>query len=260
MNLKSKLVTAAGLGVAGAVLTGGVAMAAPAPAPHVYKAVTQLPQRGDGGDASTWSTDHETRVLTIKQVGAAIPGISYQYVATVQDKGTFKTNTNVLAPNQHAPFAGLKTGHFAINGSMSGQASYSFTTTKPVSNHPNLGVPGYENDHGNYVGSPAVNSTTDWYQQAFPAGTVFGGTGIQNNWKWTYNANVLTGYHNVTTWHKVFTGYKWEFVPVWHNNHKSLKWERVAQFKYIPHTVHAPTYKHETYVDANTEIGEIAGL
>jgi hypothetical protein len=258
MKIRNALVAAAGLAGAASIAAAGSASAATTsnhtPAPKTYTAVTQLPQRGDSGQSSTWAIDHDTRVLVIKQQPSAIPG-TFNYTATVTDRGSFTTNTNVLAPNQNAPYTGVKTGTRHIDGTVDGQASYTFSTNAQVSNKRNLGLPASENDHGQYVSS-GDTSTSDWFMQAFPAGATVGG-GI-TSWKWTYDAShVLTGYKTVTTYQKVFTGWKMETVYV--KGHKTHKW--VAQYKYVKHTHKVGQYKNEQYVDAaNGETGEIAGL
>lgn len=257
MKFVSKFAAIAATSVGLSGLGIAAASAAPTPAPHAYTATTHLINRGDGGDSSTWAQDNLWRTVKFVPVQDNIPG-QWEYKVSLADKGTFKTNTNVLAPNQHAPFVGVKTGHFAINGTVNGGGSYTVVTNAPIqANKPNLGIPFVES------GTPTVNSnetTGNWPVQAFPSAAHVTNSGI-NPWGWTYNANALTGYHKVTTWNKVFTGWKLEPVTVWKNGHKTVKWEKVAQYKLVPHTTEKPVYKHEQYVDSSaTEHGEIAGL
>ena len=68
---------------------------------------------------------------------------------------------------------------------MQGSADFTFTaSTLPSSSL----VPRTENDHG----LVPADSTSLWYELAFPAGTTFGGTGI-GNWGWTYFAFTPSG-------------------------------------------------------------------
>jgi hypothetical protein len=253
MNLKKSAVTAATvLGVvAGGAATAGVASAAPAPAPHQLVAVTHLPDRGDSGDTgNTWAKGNLTRTETFQQTGASVPGMTYQYKVTVKDVGSFLSNTNETSP------AGTHhIGPKAIPGKVVGEASYTITANKPVNAFkPNLGVPGYENDHGAYISS-GPTSTSDWFETAFPAGTTFGGAGI-GNWKWTYTANhVLTGTKNVPVVHEVRTGSKWELVTVWKNGHKTVKWEKVPTYKKVVTIKKVNQYQNEKWIDANVNSG-----
>ena len=105
----------------------------------------------------------------------------YNYTATVSDTGTFKTSSGAFTPNQGGTNAGKKIKG-TVQGTMTGTANYSFTARSLPSNARNLGVPTSEN------GTPAPSSpqtTSLWYEQAFPAGTSFSGTGI-GTWSWKY--------------------------------------------------------------------------
>lgn len=258
MKLVSKFaaIAATSVGLSGLGIAAASAAPTPAPAPHGFTATTHLINRDDGGDAGTWAQDNLWRTVKFVPVQDNIPG-QWEYKVTLTDKGTFKTDTNVLAPNQHTPFVGVKTGHHPISGTVYGGGSYTVVSDSPLSNHPNLGVPFVE------YGTPVAGSnetTGNWPVLAFPSSAHVTNSGI-NPWGWTYNAKALVRFHKVTTWNKVFTGWKWEPVTVWKNGHKTVKWENVRQYKFVPHTTKKPVFKHEQYVDSSaTEHGEIAGL
>jgi hypothetical protein len=132
------------------------------------------------------------RTLTITQTGP------HTFTAAVRDAGSFTTIRSAFTPNQGGSDAG-KHIRGRVSGQVNGAASYSFTATTEPDAHL---VPSREN------GDPATGpqSTSDWFEQAFPAGTTFGGTGI-GNWNWAYAAKVtVTKYRTVTVYrhgHKV---------------------------------------------------------
>jgi hypothetical protein len=65
---------------------------------------------------------------------------------------------------------------------MTGTANYSFTANSLPTRGRNLGVP------GSLSTSPTGDQTTTlWYEQAFPTGTDFAGPGL-GTWGWTYTA------------------------------------------------------------------------
>jgi hypothetical protein len=114
-----------------------------------------------------------------------VPG-AYTYTAALTDAGTFTTIKGEQAPNQGGSYAGdvIKS---KVTGPMEGYAAFSFTaSTLPVAAF-NAGVPLTENDHG----AVPSDSTSTWFELAFPSGTTFGGAGI-GNWSWTYRATVVT--------------------------------------------------------------------
>ena len=149
-------------------------------------ATTIIKDRPDGGNGSPdpyWADDYFTRHLTISLTGGT-PG-AYTYTAAIDDTaGTFVAIKEKQTPNQGAPYTG-DVIQSAVTGTMNGYADYSFTASSLPSTAPGYGVPAFENDGGN----PPVNSTSAWYELAFPHGTVFGGAGI-GAWSWTYGANV----------------------------------------------------------------------
>jgi hypothetical protein len=150
----------------------------PAHSPSVFTSHTSLTNRPDSGGNGNWALDTMTRTLTITETGHNGPG--YAYTATVSDTGTFKTISGAYTPNQGPPSTGKRI-QGTVQGSVAGTAQYSFTASKLPASSPNLGVPNSENGA---PGTPA-ETTSSWYEQAFPAGTTFGGTGI-GNWSWTY--------------------------------------------------------------------------
>jgi hypothetical protein len=142
------------------------------PAPTKVVASTRITGRPDSGGNGNWATDAMTRTLTIRHLKGQ------NYVATLADtRGTFVTGRGDFVPNQAAD-PGVKFTQ-RIGGTFSGAASFSFTASRT----PNA----------NLVPRRATGSgptdTSDWYKLAFPAGTVFGGTGILNNWGWSYTTS-----------------------------------------------------------------------
>lgn len=200
------------------VLAGGAAvfaMAVPASAaPAAAHAQTYLVDRPDGGNGNPdpyWADDTFTRDMIITLTGGSAG--DYTFSAEVQDRGTFTTIPREQTPDQGGLYAGDLI-QSRVTGMMNGYADYSFTATELPDAAPNAGVASYENDHG-VVSS---DSTSTWYELAFPAGTVFGGTGI-GDWSWTYDATVRTvTYRTIRTWE--YEHHHWipvrESVPVVH--------------------------------------------
>jgi hypothetical protein len=194
--LKTRITLTAAAACAALAVTGGVASAAPHPAP--VHAVTVIMDRPDGGNGSPdpyWAGDSMTRSVTITRTGGA-PG-AYTYRAVLADVGWFTAIRGKQTPNQSGPYAG-QTIRSAVTGSMAGWADFTFTASALPSAGFNAGVPAWENDHG--VPS-AGQPTSTWYEQAFPAGTTFGGAGI-GAWSWSYTAYVPPA------------GPGWRFVPL----------------------------------------------
>jgi hypothetical protein len=173
-------------GTAVALLAGAGAAAAaprPNPGPQQVRAQTLVADRPDGGNGSPdpyWADDTFTRGLTITLTGGT-PG-DWTFTATIADMGTFTTIPREQTPNQAPPYTGDVIGS-RVTGIMNGRADYSFTASELPSAAPNAGVTAYENDHGNVPS----DSTSTWYELAFPAGTTFGGAGI-GDWSWSYVA------------------------------------------------------------------------
>src|ERR1700735_2513971 len=168
-------------GIAALALLGGTLAAAAVPASasaavvRPVGAVTHLSGRPDSGGHGNWDTDTLFRTLTIRSLG----GDSYTATAT-DSGGSFVAGKGDFVPNQTAN-AGAKFTQ-AIRGTFHGQASFSFTASKA----PN----------GKLVPRIATGTgptdTSDWYKLAFPAGTVFGGTGILTHQRRAYSANLVT--------------------------------------------------------------------
>jgi hypothetical protein len=168
-----KLITS---GLAALAIMGGTLAltAVPASAATVTTASTHITGRPDSGGSGNWATDAMTRTLTITH------GSGTSYTATVTDsRGSFETVRRDFVPNQSAD-PGQKFSQ-RIDGTFAGHASYSFTASRAPQA---FLVPASAAGSG-----PA--DTSDWYRLAFPAGTVFGGTGIENNWGWSYSATCV---------------------------------------------------------------------
>lgn len=208
--------------VAALLGSAGAASAAPHPAPVSVRAVTYLSDRPDGGNGSPdpyWADDSFGRVLAITETGTTGtgPGTVYDFTATLRDTGVFTTIRGAQTPNQGPGYTGDVVGR-RVTGVMDGYADFSFTASSLPSSLPNLGVALYENDHG----AVPADSTSTWFELAFPAGTVFGGAGI-GAWSWEYGATVRTVTYRVV-WVRVREHHHWvwvkEYVPVVHVVHQ----------------------------------------
>jgi hypothetical protein len=176
--MKTALTRAA---VAAAAIVGTLGLAVPAasaaPAPPSVTATTHLTNRADSGGNGDWATDTMTRKLVITQTGRT--GNVRDFTATVTDTGSFITTYRAYTPNQGGADLGRRIDAW-LTGSLAGKAAYAFTATAA----PAAGlVPAAES------GTPASGpkTTSLWYEQAFPAGTIFGGAGI-GTWGWNYTA------------------------------------------------------------------------
>jgi hypothetical protein len=175
-----KLITTAlaALAAGGTVLAAVPASAASAAPVRPVTASTHLSGRPDSGGNGNWAADAMTRTLTVRPAGGT------SYTATVTDSaGSFATVPGDFVPNQAAD-PGVKFTQ-RIDGSFSGHASYSFTASEA----PNARLVPRK------AAGTAPADTSGWYKLAFPAGTVFGGTGIESNWGWSYSAGCLTISH-----------------------------------------------------------------
>jgi hypothetical protein len=172
-RFKSALVS----GIVAATAFGGLGLAATAAsaAPSVT-ASTHITNNLDSGGNGNWSADNFGRTLTVTPGAAA-----GTYTATIHDSGHWSGIVGSFTPNQGGANAGTKINH-SVSGVFSGEASYSFTASTAPSA---ANVAHALND--NFTAQSGKNTTSLWYEQAFSAGTVFGGTGIQNTWSWTYN-------------------------------------------------------------------------
>jgi hypothetical protein len=167
-----------------AVFAGALGLAVPAASAAVAPAVTastQLSNRGDSGGNGDWATDAMTRRLVITQTGRS--GSTRIFTAAVTDTGRFTTIPRAYTPNQGGADLGLKIAEL-LQGTFTGKAAYSFTAN--ASPQASL-VPRAENG----TPSSGPKTTSLWYEQAFPAGTAFGGTGI-TTWGWNYTATAVT--------------------------------------------------------------------
>jgi hypothetical protein len=179
-----KTLTVLAVAAAALAVTAGTASATPQPSVHAVTHITDRPDGGNGSPDPYWADDTMTRSITITLTGGA-PG-AYTFTAKLKDKGTFTTIKGKQTPNQSGPYAG-ETVKSKVTGKMTGYVDYSFTASALPSSAPNAGIPVTENDHGNVPS----DSTTTWYELAFPSGTHFGGTG-EGAWSWTYKATVTT--------------------------------------------------------------------
>ena len=176
--MKSSLIR---LATAAAACVGVLGLAIPAASAAVGPTVTartQLSNRADGGGNGDWATDAMTRTLTITHLNGS------NYTATITDTGgRFVTIPGAFTPNQGGADAGLRIAE-VLRGSFTGKASYSFTASRSpqaaLVPHAESGTP-----------SSGPRTTSLWYEQAFPAGTTFGGTGI-TTWAWNYTAVAVT--------------------------------------------------------------------
>jgi hypothetical protein len=136
-----------------------------------HAATTTLTGRPDNGGGGQWAADSLTRTLVI--TGGTRTGSVWTWTGAVCDGGTAVTIPGALAPNQGPGHAGQVIIR-RVTATAGGTVLYSFTTNEPLNTSPNLGVPPSE------AGAPAVpqQTTSLWFEQAFPAGTAFGGPGV----------------------------------------------------------------------------------
>jgi hypothetical protein len=187
--MKIALLTAAAVVASAAVALAVPAASAattPLPAPVTattppsvtVTATTRLTNRPDGGDAADWATDTIRRHLVVTETGPdANPALGFDFTATVTDAGRFATIPGALTPDQMGSYAGdTITGH--VSGPLQGSDHFTFAATEL----PQEGlVPSHED------GAPVTlpQTTSFWYEQAFPAGTTFANS-TEGPWGWTY--------------------------------------------------------------------------
>jgi hypothetical protein len=173
------------IGAAGVLTLIGVGLVAvPAnatgtPKPFTLTTHTALTNRPDsGGGANNWAKDNMTRTLVITETAH---DTVYHFKATLTDVGTFTTQKG-LTPNQNGAYAGTRELH-VVTGTLIGFGTYTFTATR-------LPVAGDMPTKSDTTDPTGVETTSEWYMQAFPNGTVFdaGNPGIIG-WIWTYTYN-----------------------------------------------------------------------
>lgn len=137
---------------------------------------TLLTKRGDSSDSGTdWALDNIARFITIRQVGTAGPG-AWKFTAQLTDIGEFTT-----IPGAVTPADGTKRIRGQVTGPMHGSWSFVFTANaQPVQGL----IPTFERGTPDPVTDPE-QTTSLWFEQAFPGGTTFTGGGL-NDWGWTY--------------------------------------------------------------------------
>jgi hypothetical protein len=184
VTLRKKL----NIGLAAAAALAGIAfVATPAdattkPKPFTFTTHTVLINRPDsGGGGNNWAKDNALRTLVITETARNATTGVYSFKATLTDVGTFTTVPG-LTPNQGAPYTGMHELH-VVTGKLSGYGTYTFTATR-------LPVIGNMPTHSSTPAPTGIETTSEWYKQAFPNGTVFdvGNPGIQD-WIWTYTYN-----------------------------------------------------------------------
>jgi hypothetical protein len=180
-----------GRGNGGGGKGGGGKNPPPPPVKHgTWTATSRIsnhPDSGGGGD--NWANDDITRTATIKLVAAETTlsdcgsGAThcYAYTGTLTDKGTFTTIKGNLAPNQSAPYTGSKE-LAAVRGTMNGGGDVTFYAS---SDRPNANLVARSVDNHD-VTATGDDTTTNWVEQFFPAGTTFGSGPDLNPWSWSY--------------------------------------------------------------------------
>jgi len=194
----------------------------PGPSLLTVHAQTYIADRPDGGNGTPdpyWADDTFGRTLTITETGSTgiAPAVTYDFTATLTDTGSFTTVKGAQTPDQGPGYTGdvVKS---KVTGAMTGYADFTFTASSLPSSLPNLGVVTHEDDHG----LAASDSTSLWYELAFPSGTTFGGAGI-GDWSWKYGATVRTvTYRTVWVRKRIWHHLVWvkELVPVVHTSHQ----------------------------------------
>jgi hypothetical protein len=156
----------------------------PGPTDLTVTATTNVSNRDEPGGNGNWATDTFVRTLTVTRHEATAVancggGVAecWYYTGTISDSGTFLTDAGAFTPNQGGSDTGDKISG-TVAGNFTGGSAIEFYAS---SNAPNASlVPS--------AVSGDNPSTGDWYQQAFPSGTVFSGAANLINFSWTYNA------------------------------------------------------------------------
>ena len=162
-------------------IISGVSMAASATT-VTASATTHLTQRPDSGYSGNWALDNMQRTATVT-LGDAITPVTdcgatatscYAYTGTISDQGEAFATTGVTSPGAQAvPIKGSPVA------AVSGNATVTFDAS---SDAPSAAlIPASLAGAGN-----AEQSTTNWVEQFFPAGTDFSAPALPT-WSWTYN-------------------------------------------------------------------------
>jgi hypothetical protein len=171
--------------VAVAVAAGGLSLglSGAAHAATSASAVTQLHARPDSGfSGNDWANDALKRTAAVTETGAdltltdcgALATTCFTYTGTISDTGTAFAVTGATSPGAQAvPIQGTP------SAMVTGAATVSFHSSSDVANGALL--PTSLNGKGN-----AQQTTTNWVEQFFPAGTTFGTGPVLPTWKWTY--------------------------------------------------------------------------
>jgi hypothetical protein len=177
-----------GLAVAAMAVTAGglslgLAGTAHAAAPTSASAVTTLHARPDSGfSGDNWANDALTRTSAVTETAAdtvladcgAAAVTCFSYTGTISDTGFAFAVTGAVSPGAQAvPVKGTP------SAVVTGAATVSFHSS---SNAPDAALmPASLNGAGS-----AEQSTANWAEQFFPAGTTFGSGPVLPTWKWTY--------------------------------------------------------------------------
>jgi hypothetical protein len=172
----------------------GVATAAHASTPAT--ASTKITGRLDSGYAgNNWASDTITRTITAAEAGNA-PSLDdcgdvtacYAYTGTITDTGTAHAITGQTSPG--AQGVAIKG---SPNAAINGHATVTFFASAKAPN-PTL-VPA--------TATGNAETTTDWIEQFFPAGTAFGAGPSLTTWNWTYSDSA-----DCQTWVDAYNGTK----------------------------------------------------
>jgi hypothetical protein len=150
---------------------------------NITTAVTHLTSRADSGGNGNWAVDDITRTVAVTNHGhVALANCGggatdcYSYTATLSDAGTFVTDAGAFTPNQGGGNVGDKILS-TVHGNLNGSGTFTFDASRlPDASLVPVHVSGN------------ADSTSTWTQQFFPAGTVFTGAGLNNDWSWTYHS------------------------------------------------------------------------
>lgn len=156
--------------------------------PNTRYAVTHLIYRPDsGGSGTTWALDNFARDSSVTYLGTAKSG--YNYEGSVVDNGLFVTVAGNATPNQ-AMDPGQTIGD-SLDGAMTGQWGFSFTSSNLASTTPPDSVEG------------VADPTGTWNELYFAKRTTFGGTGGLSTgpeqWSWSYRT-AADNCGNVEVW------------------------------------------------------------